>query len=206
VRYWYQTGTNSAEVDVHERLEHLSVGRRCIGLSGLGAATAHRAPTSPPVSYDRPMAASTWSAAAIVAVATVVVSIANLIFLWINARATRHFEERSQRTARTQARLEDTYSNFVTLMHRQYVWAESVVTLSPVPPDSISDREVSEAIGQLRTFGSDAAVRAADSWADAFHDAVEAIVHSTGDARRRIDEMRTRENVFRDIIREDLEA
>jgi len=151
------------------------------------------------------MAASTWSAAAIVAVATVVVSIANLIFLWVNAKATRQFEERSQRTTRNQARIEDTYSNFVTLMHREYVWADYAATLStPNPPDSISDKEVSDAIGQLRTFGSDAAVGAADRWADAFHDAIEAIVHSTGDARRHIDEMRTRETVFRHIVREEL--
>jgi len=152
------------------------------------------------------MAASTWSAAAIVAVATVVVSIANLIFLWINARATRQFEERSQRTARKQARIEDTYSNFITLMHRSYVSADYVLSewKTPNAPHPVQDREISEAIGRLRAFGSDAAVEAADRWANAHTDVVVAIVEGVGNVRGRIDEMRGGRGSFGTITRREL--
>ena len=91
-------------------------------------------------------------------------------------------------------------------MHRSYVWVDYTQSewKTPNAPQSVEDREISEAIGRLRAFGSDAAVEAADRWADAYHDVVVAIVEEFGNVGGRIQEMQARERVFRDIVRREL--
>jgi hypothetical protein len=150
---------------------------------------------------------SAWDAAWIVAIATVVVAIANLVFLWLNARATRQFEERVQRTVRIQARIEDAYRDFVTMMHRVRTFATYSVEPTPgPPPDAIPDRDMSEAVGRIRTFGSDAVVEAAERWGELVTEVVDGLVVRTPDLPRRLEELGTREKIVRDIIRRELSA
>jgi len=163
------------------------------------------------------MATSGWDAARIVAVATVVVAIANLLFLWINAQATRGFEEKTQRTARNQARIEGAYRDFVTLMHRITVWVDYNVNQNAatgkIEPDPVSDREVSEVVAQLRTFGSDAVVAAADEWSERFSMILVAMSrsptrqgHDLGYLQAHVATLRDRERVVRGLIRNELTA
>lgn len=156
----------------------------------------------------RPSTTSTGDAAWIVAVATVVLAIANLLFLWLNARATRQFEERVQRTARNQARIEGVYRDFVTLMHRARLWADfrSSPELASKAPDPIADPEVSEMIAGVRTFGSDAVVVAADAWGDLFSEVLYELYHRRQSLQERIEALRAQEKVVRGLIREELLA
>jgi hypothetical protein len=145
----------------------------------------------------------TWSAAAIVAVATTTVAIANVAFLWVNAWATRRHEWRMERMTRTQARLGDTYSDFVTMMHRVTTWADATEANLPpqLVPDRIPERDVYDAVGRLRTFASDSVINAADRWSELF------ALPLLGDVGRQgVADLRAQERVVRELIRRELNA
>lgn len=151
------------------------------------------------------MAATAWDAARIVAVATVVVAVANLIFLWFNAQAMRRHEVAMQRTARTQARIEETYRQFVEMMERTRDWANHNVSPGPVPPAPIEDREVSEARARLRTFGSEGVVEAADRWGDALSSVTDTIAQDDLDAAViLLSDLKDREEAVRRLMRDEL--
>jgi hypothetical protein len=73
-------------------------------------------------------------AVAFAAAATAAVAIANLVFLWLNARATREHEARMQRMALLHAQRGDAYVEFVVLMHRVRDSAETALNPPRDPP------------------------------------------------------------------------
>jgi hypothetical protein len=142
--------------------------------------------------------------AGLVAVTAIVVTFINIVFLWLNGYATRRHEKRMQR----EGRVEETYLTFATFMHRAAAQAEHIASPPPFPieaPDQIADRELSEAVGRVKVFASDAVRAAADRWADAHGAFALAAVGGHG-LSGLVAEMRAREADVLEVMRRELSA
>jgi hypothetical protein len=155
------------------------------------------------VRCDLILASTFWSTVGTVAIATVAVAVANVIFLGVNARATRQHELRMAREAIQQRRLEDTYLAVVTLMHREGVLAQSL--LDPVEGLApIGDLEVSEMVGRVRTFGSNKVIEETERWAALIGDVNNARATGVGALATAIAALRAQEAVVRATLRKEL--
>jgi hypothetical protein len=150
------------------------------------------------------------NAAGIVAVVALVLTALNLLFLWLNARATREHERRMRREIQSQQRIETTYGDLLTMMHHAAANIDvGLAGLILQPEDLLSSREISEVAGKVKTFGGDEVKRLVDDWSDVYGTAVEA---SRAQPYVRIvleielANLRDQETLVRDAIRKELNA
>lgn len=147
------------------------------------------------------------SPARVVAFATVILALANLAFLGINARATRRHEVRMLRETRLQQRLETTYLEFVTLMHHVAAEAHMILSQTPIAAgDLTTSREISGAVGRINTFGSDNVIERVHRWAYAHGEMVVAAVGGRAAlAQQRLTELQQEAEAVREAMRKELE-
>lgn len=144
--------------------------------------------------------------AGIVAVATVALSVANLIFLWINGKASRRHELEVLRETRRQQRLDATYRELVTLMHHVQAMVDLILAGVGFPPeDNISSLDVSKVIAQVKTFASTTVIQATDQWATIQSSLAQATAEDNVPVMRStLAELRLQERVVVDAIRDEL--